>query len=285
MQHYILLPVKRISLLTLSLQQRIFEQNTLNDTLHMKNSFIKLRFDRMKNLDILILYKNILLIVDEFGHNLPELEKSVEILRSHEPNIYILDTKQKKRLHTKEITSLRAHVDKLVAAIMLQIKAIRYAKLDEDTPIMSSLSSIESILKGFKPKNRFIKEGVFIHLNSFIKNHPDEQTGLGRTGIMRYINKINEIYRTIDKLSGEQYENEKKKPAPHSTMPAREKTIEMLRFFLQSIDILKVTHNESDYTHLIKSMSGELIDARKQLRNTTTRRIRKKAREEAEVAI
>lgn len=251
----------------------------------MKSNFIKLRFDRMKNLDILILYKNILFVVNEFGSNLPELEKSVEILRAYEPNIYTLDKKQKKRLHTKEITSLRAHVDKLVAAIMLQIKAIRYARLDEDASIMSSLSSIESFLKGFKPKNRFNKEGIFINLNSYIKRYPDEKTDLERTGIMRYINKINEIYRTIDKLSGEQYENEKKKPAAHSTMPAREKTIEMLRFFLQSIDILQVTHNESDYSRLIMNVNGQLIDARKQLRNTTTRRIRKKAREEADAAI
>ena len=68
-------------------------------------------------------------------------------------------------------------------------------------------------------------------------------------------------------------------------MPAREKTIEMLRFFLQSIDILQVTHNESDYSLLIMNVNGQLIDARKQLRNTTTRRIRKKAREEADAAI
>ena len=56
-----------------------------------------------------------------------------------------------------------------------------------------------------------------------------------------------------------------------------EKTIEMLRFLLQSIDILQVTHNESDYSLLIMNVNGQLIDARKQLRNTTTRRIRKKA--------
>lgn len=251
----------------------------------MKSYFISVRFDRMKNTDISALYQQLISIAKYAKWDIPEIITASTRLEMYKSLTEVLMPKKRKQLHTAEITKLRANNDKLVAAILLQLKALSYALLDEDKNALQIAE--KRIIKLLKNYNRNViqqKENVFYMLNGYLKSE-DFKNALVDLRLMRFIDKLNENNAQIDELLNLQDEDKKTKPAPNTTIPAKEKLIAEMRLYLQTIDVYLLTHPEAGKMELTGLINIELKRARTQLRNTTTRRIRRKEKANKEVVM
>lgn len=251
----------------------------------MKSYFICVRFDRMKNTDISVLYQQLISISKFAKCDIPELITALTRLEMYKSLTEVLMKKKRKQLHTPEITKLRAANDKLIAAILFQLKALNYAQLDEDrVALLKTESAMKKLLKNYNRNVIQQKENVFYMLNGYLKSE-DFKNALVDLRLMRFIDKLNENNAQIDELLNLQDEDKKSKPAPNTTIPAKEKLIAEMRLYLQTIDVYLLTHPEAGKMELTGLINIELKRARTQLRNTTTRRIRRKEKANKEVVI
>lgn len=246
----------------------------------MKSLFITVRFDRMKNSDIHTLYHQLISSTNYKKTTVPELLNAINRLEQHKPLTKALATKPRKQLHTAEITKLRTTTDKLIAAILLQIKALSYAQFDEDTKALLIVKG--PLTKLFKNYNKKMipEKATNLHtFNSYIKYQRNFSAAFTDLGLMRFLNKLNEADTEIDRLLELQKKAQEQLPAPNTTQHTKEKVIEEIRFYLRTIDMYLLTHPEVDAETLINVTNNFLKSARTQLRNTTTRRLRRKDKE------
>ncbi|MEI8085005.1 MAG: hypothetical protein WCG93_02190 [Paludibacter sp.] len=249
----------------------------------MKSLFITVRFDRMKNSDLNAIYQQLLSIPNFKKITVPDLIAAINRLEEHKPLTKVLATKPRKQLHTAEITKLRIATDKLVAAMQFHIKALNLAQFDEDTNAL--LNEKDTLTKLFKNYNKkIITDKALIHytLNSHLKYRSNFSNNLTELGLMRFVDKLNEIDAKINRFVQLQKEAQKKQPAPNTTQPTKEKLIGEIRFYLRTIEMYLLTHPEAVENELIDLTNFYLKVARTQLRNTTTRRLRRKEKEDKE---
>jgi hypothetical protein len=245
----------------------------------MKSCFIIVRFDRMKNSDLNALFYQ--LTNDNFFEesSIPEINKAFNHLKELIPLTNVLHKKQRKKLYTKEITKLRAENDKLIAGLLFQIKALKYAQFEEQKSAMSECIWLVKHLKNYSRSLIFEKEVAIYFINSELDYKTKYKPAFTELGLMRYIDKFNETDAKINSLLEMQKLREAGKPAPNTTIPTKEKLIAEIRMYLKLIDAYKFIHPEVDISNHVNGINFFLKQARTQLRNTTTRRIRKKEKE------
>lgn len=243
----------------------------------MKSHFITLRMDRMKNMNIAALYNSLCSDARE-ATTTPELLKAFDRLELQKSKASVLFPKIRKLPYTAEITKLRTANDKLAAAMLFHLKAVYAAGFDEDKIALNSLyKPLNKELKGYKRKSIQQKEMIDHNLFIWIENE-DIVRNLSNLGLLRYIVKMKENVDRKNELLDKQNGIRALFPAPKTTTPAKEQLIAEIRFFLQTIDMHLHINSELKEEKLIKYINSFLKEARMQLRNTTTRRIRRKER-------
>ena len=245
----------------------------------MKSCFIIVRFDRMKNSDLNVLFLEFTNESYFERTTIPEIDAAYDRLKSMAQLTKVLQPKQRKKTHTKEITKLRASNDKLIAGIMYQIKALQYAQFEELKGAISLCSWLEKHLKNYSRSIIIVKSNIIFTINNHINYNAKFKSDLNHLGLMRYIDKLNETDAKINVLLEQQKMQQADKPAPNTTIPTKEKLIAEIRMYLKLIDAYKFIHPEVDISGHVNRINIFLKSARTQLRNTTTRRIRKKEKE------
>jgi len=249
----------------------------------MKSLFITVRFDRMKNADINSLYHQLISISNFKKITIPELINAINRLEELKPLTRALESKPRKQLHTAEITKLRTATDKLVVAMLLQIKVLSHAQFDEDTNALEIVKSpLTKMFKNYNKKTIPEKATNRYTLNSNLKNRKNFSDAFTQLGLMRFVNKLNETDAAINRLLELQKEAQQQLPAPNTTQFTKEKVIDEIRFYLRTIDMYHFTHTDAKEKELINLTNHSLKMARTQLRNTTTRRLRRKDKENNE---
>jgi hypothetical protein len=87
----------------------------------MKSFFITIRFDRMKNVDLMILYHNIIEYSKLYTTN-ERILNALKRLETFEKQSNILDRKIRRKPHTEALTQYRARMDELTMAVYYQLK-------------------------------------------------------------------------------------------------------------------------------------------------------------------
>lgn len=247
----------------------------------MRSCFIVVRFDRMKNKDLRTLYYE--LTNDHLFPESPvvEIDSAYKRLKTIPELAENLMPKQRKQDYNKEITALRAAKDKLVAGLLFHAKALQYAVFDDHKP---HLYACEVLRKELKPYVRTIlgeKHSLELWLNARLNYNADFKIAITQLGLMPYIEKLAEINMDIASLLEKQKETQQGRPAPNTTIKAREKLIAGIRSYLQAVDAYTCLYPDADISALVNHINVVLKSARTQLRNTTTRRIRKTEREKS----
>jgi hypothetical protein len=245
----------------------------------MKSCFIIVRFDRMKNSDLNVLFLELTNENYFEKTSIPEIDAAFDRLKSLKKLTNVLQTKQRKKPYTNEITKLRATNDKLIAALLFQIKALQYAQFEEMKGAMFACGWLTKQLKNYSHSIIFVKTNIVFTINNELNYNAKFKSDLIQLGLMRYMDKLNETDAKINALIEQQKLQQADKPAPNTTIPTKEKLIAEIRMYLKLIDAYKFIHPEVDISNYVKRINVFLKSARTQLRNTTTRRIRKKERE------
>lgn len=245
----------------------------------MKSCFITVRFDRMKNSDFNVLFLEFTNESYFERTSIPEIDAAFDRLKSMAQFTKVLQPKQRKKTHTKEITKLRAANDKLIAGLLFQIKALQYAQFEEMKGAMFACSWLEKHLKNYSRSIIFNKNLAVFSINHQLKYDSKFKPAFTELGLMRYIDKLNETDAKINVLLEQQKQQQADKPAPNTTIPTKEKLIAEIRMYLKLIDAYQFIHPEVDISGHVNRINIFLKSARTQLRNTTTRRIRKKEKE------
>lgn len=245
----------------------------------MRSCFITVRFDRMKNSDFNVLFYQFTNDTYFEKTSIPEIDAAFDRLKSLKPLTNILEPKQRKKMHTREITKLRAANDKLIAGLLFQIKALQYAQFEEMKGAMFACSWLEKHLKNYSRSIIFDKKIAINTINHQLKYDSKFKPALTELGLMRYVDKLNETDAKINVLLEQQKQQQATKPAPNTTIPTKEKLIAEIRMYLKLIDTYLFIHPEADISRHVNLINNFLKSARTQLRNTTTRRIRKKEKE------
>jgi len=246
----------------------------------MKRAFITVRFDRMQNMDLRILCKNIISCLEKSNTEQLQLNASHERFKKIVPLLDNLTPKRRKLPHTNTIMSLRKRQEELVTALLLHVKAIERAAFEDQ---MHDLLYCKNLLR--KLFKKFVHQGIatrntsIIDLETVLKTEADFRNAVISLGLLRYIDTISELKKQIESQTTERNIEKGKQPQTGVTIPSKEEVISELRFLLQSIDVTAATHNENDYTLLIREINEYLTEDRAQLRNLTSRR--KTAKEKA----
>jgi hypothetical protein len=242
----------------------------------MKSCFIIVRFDRMKNSDLNMLFFE--LTNDSYFEktSIPEIDAAFDRLKSLKELTNVLQKKQRKQPYTNEITKLRAANDKLIAGLLFQIKALQYAQFEELKGVMFACGWLTKHLKNYSRSIIIVKSNIIFTINNQLNYNAQFKSDLNLLGLMRYMDKLNDTNAKIDALLEQQKLQQADKPAPNTTIPTKEKLIAEIRMYLKLIDAFKFIHPEVDISNHVKRINVFLKSARTQLRNTTTRRIRKK---------
>jgi hypothetical protein len=247
----------------------------------MKHAFITVRFDRMKNLDLLILCNDIIKTMENVDTGQLQLNVSLDRFKQMKPLIRNLEPKFRKMTQTKTMEGLRKRQDELVTAMLLHLKAIERAAFDDQ---MHDLLQCKDLLR--KLFRKFVHQGMIkrnaeiTDMEIYMETEDDFRNAVTSLGLIRYLNTISDLKVQINDKWFERSNEKKKQPLPGVTLPSKEKVISELRFLLQSIEVTVATHPENDYNKLIKLINIELTDARAQLRNLASRRITAKAKAE-----
>lgn len=243
----------------------------------MKSFFITIRFDRMKNVDLMILYHNIIEYSKLYTTN-ERILNALKRLETFEKQSNILDRKIRRKPHTEALTQYRARMDELTMAVYYQLKARKHAALVGDIKALMWLESeLKKQLKGYQRKMLNEKDLVwywFTHYNSQERLEAYKQLGM-----MPYLDEIHTIYSALNELDEQQQEHNRKQPAPYSTLKQKAKIISEIRFYLLSIDMQMHTNPIEVEEKLVKMLNSLLTSARAQLRNVETRRKRKKEKD------
>lgn len=247
----------------------------------MKSLFITIGLDRMKNMDVVTLYHSLITYTKRYTSN-TDLLKAVAKLELNKSKSEVLHPKQRKQPLTAEITKLRAANDKLIVAIQYQLKALRNAGFEEEKSTLSKWEkSFAKELKSYKRKLIQEKEVIHYTLKRWAQN--DEYIAdFKMLGLTRYIDRLKQTDDRIDELLAKQKAILSTRPAPNTTIPTKEKLISEIRFFLRTIEMHLLIDPELNEKNVVDMINVLLKEYRAQLRNTTTRRIKRNAKKMSE---
>ena len=247
----------------------------------MKNLFITVRFDRMKNGDLMALYHQMMTYLETFDANLLDLSMAFGRFYQQEEHLQNLERKQRKLPQTPQIVALRKQNDKLVSAMLLHLKALKYAGFDDQrTDLSLSYDRTRKHFKDFVHLGQYSKDAKLnIYLRT-LKNDGELYAAIENLGLMRYVQKIENVNLQIEKNTEKNKAEKKTRPAVGATIPSKEHVIDELRLFLRTIEIAAITHPDTDYTRIVQIINQLLTEERAQLRNLASRRKTAKAKAE-----
>ena len=247
----------------------------------MKRAFITVRFDRMQNMDLLILCHNIISCLETSNTEQLQLTVSLERFKKIESLLYNLEPKQRKLPHTKTIMSLRKRQDELVTALLLHLKAIERAAFDDQAhDLLYCKNQLRKLFKKFVHQGMASRNTEVRDMETCLETEEEFRNAVTALGLLRYTTAISELKKQQDDEWLKRSHVKGKQPRPGITLPSKETVISELRFLLQSIDVTAATHPEIDYKLLITLINEQLLESRAQLRNLASRR--KTAKEKAE---
>lgn len=239
----------------------------------MKSQFIKVRYDRMKNEELLALYHLIMNHLESYDAKQLDLSMAFDRFCQQEETLQNLRRKQRKLPQTAQIVVLRKQNDKLVSALLLHLKALKQAEFDDQKlEIQISYDWTRKLFKNFVHEGRFTKNGKLNALLQMMKQDKAMRVAYEKLGLMRYIQQIEKVKSQITENTEKNKAEKRLRPAAGVTIPSKEHVTDELRLLLQTIEITAITHPETDYTSLIRIINLLLTEARAQLRNLATRR-------------
>jgi hypothetical protein len=239
----------------------------------MKHAFITVRFDRMKNLDLLILCNDIIKSIEDVDTEQLQLSVSLNRFKQMKPLIRNLEPKFRKMAQTKTMEALRKRQEVLVTAMLLHLKAIERAAFDDQMhDLLQCKDLLRKLFRKFVHQGMIKREAEIRDIETYLETEDDFRNAVTSLGLIRYLNDISDLKVQLTDQWFQRSDEKKKQPRPGVTLPSKEKIISELRFLLQSIEVTAATHPENDYSHLITQINIDLIDARAQLRNLASRR-------------
>ncbi|HEY6913919.1 MAG TPA: hypothetical protein VI413_04515 [Paludibacter sp.] len=247
----------------------------------MRNTFIKVRYDRMQNAELKTLYQDIMCYLLECDADMPDLSMAFTRFCNQKEMLQNLNAKQRKLPQTEQIVELRKETDNLVSAMLLNMKALKRAAFDDQVEeIKISYDWTNNLLKNFVHEGRFTKNSKLKILLNEINKKEEIYAAFEKLGLLRYSQKMAEIRQQIADCTEKNNVEIRQRPATGITIPSKEHIIGELRLLLQTIEITAITHPETDYKPLINYINLLLTEARTQLRNLATRRKTAKAKAE-----
>jgi len=239
----------------------------------MKRLFIKVRFDRMQNMDLKILCQHIHKTIQSIDAEALQLDVACRRFGQMEPHFKNLFPKHRKMPQTETIVKLRKRMDDLISALLLHIKALKRADFPEQhNEVIVSEIYIRKLFKNFVHEGILAKNG---NLNEFfveINKKEELYNTLEKIGLSRYIDALVDLRQQIKKNTQQRTDLKLQQPRSGVTISSKEQIISELQILLQTIEITAITHPEIDYNELISFINQYLIEARAQLRNLASRR-------------
>lgn len=130
-----------------------------------EKSFVVVRLDRMKNMDLTGLCNDIINTFDLIDEKKPKLEVISERFRKIKPLFKNLDPKYRKIPQTKKIVELRKRQDNLICALLLHVKALKRADFPEiHTEIMMTENYLRKHFNNFIHLN-IIKKSTYTYIS------------------------------------------------------------------------------------------------------------------------
>lgn len=247
----------------------------------MRNIFIKLRFDRMKNGDIHALCNRLMVVFGLFDAKALDLEKTFARFKELEPSLTNLNPKKRKLSQTEELKALRKRMDNLVTALLLHTKALKRAHFEDYEKDANTCYNVTySIFKNYIHEDIGNKASKMYAFKGQLNLKSEYYSGFEKMGLLRYAEALETIETQIDKQTRERKKEKEARPPVGIALPTKEHAIEELRLLLNSIEIKHLTQPATDYKPLISLINGYLIESRGQLRNLASRR--KTAKEKLE---
>ena len=238
----------------------------------MEKNFIKVRFDRLQNSQLKLLYSEIVTHLDLFDADTLHLGISFVRFRDQVAVLDNLSKKTRKQPQTESILKLWKQMDDLISALLLHTKALKRANFDDiqlevKTVYITVQKSFKNVIHG-GVVNKELKIKFFL-----IELNKKEQTysAFQKLGLMRYADAFVTIRQEIDKLTHNRIDYKLEQPAAGITIPSKAHIISELRLFLHVIEVLSITHPETDYRELISLINLTLSTFRTQFRNLGTR--------------
>ena len=248
----------------------------------MKSNFIIIRYDRLKYQDLIILYKEVLSILEQF--DAASLQLSVPFARFHEKAalLNMLDPKDRTKYAREEYNENFKRLDALVSALLLHLKALKRADFPE---MRSEVEMVDKLLRK--------RWGQFVHVGAENKKAALDrilwyydpsisERWIGyvkKLGVERYVEEIQSTRKRIDALENAEQKLKRGQANSVQAIKAKADVIAELRLLLQNIDLAALNQSEMDYSLLIAYLNMCLKTHRAQLRNLQTRRTRKKEKE------
>jgi hypothetical protein len=247
----------------------------------MKNIFIKLRFDRMKNGDIHALCNWLMVVFGLFDAKALDLEQTFARFKELETSLTHLNPKKRKLSQTEELKALRKRQDDLVTALLLHTKALKRANFkDYEQDVNFCYKVTLSIFKNYIHEDISNKASKMHDFKGRLGLRTEYYSGFEKMGLLRYADALETIETQIDKQTRERKKEKEARPPVGIALPTKEHAIEELRLLLNSIEIKHLTQSATDYKPLISLINGYLKESRGQLRNLASRR--KTAKEKLE---
>lgn len=243
----------------------------------MKHSFIKLRFDRMQNLQLLSLYSELMVFLKNLDLGSLQLDKSYNRFMEQQPLLKHLDIKFLKSTQTEEIENLRKELDKLISALLLHTKALNRANFaDQQQDILIVDGYVQKNLKNIIHAGMLMKLGRINDLLAWLNKDMPFNASFEKLDLMWYAEAFQVLTQQIKQLMKERISS-KSKTTKGIGSQTKEHIISELQILLKVIEITAITNPELDYEKLILGINNIMTRHRAFLRNTTTRR---KIREE-----
>lgn len=243
----------------------------------MKKQFITVRFDRMKNLNICVMYDHLVSSVTYLKTDNELIRKANERLQSHENLCSMLMVKPRKKPYTAQIAKLYAENNQLLLAIKSHYQSLLYSKLLDDTQAFYTFQHFfKPIFESLKATRRWTKSMEIEFLLDSVERSEPFRLMLVEHGFMRYFDMLAESRKALIELEEKRREYMKQYPAPNTIQPAKDTLLNEMRQYMRTLEMYFSAFPEVDEQKFIRMINLHLKNARKQLRNTTTRRIRRK---------
>lgn len=243
----------------------------------MSKLFITVRFDRMKNLDLSLLFNNMVLGVSYLNTDIELIRKANERLKSHENLCAMLQKKPRKKPYTADIKKLYAENNQLLLAVKSHYQSLQYSKMLEDSRDLIILKHFfKPIFISLKATRRFTKALELDLLLDSVQRSESFRQLLVDYGFMHYFDLLAESRKALIEMEEKQSAYMKQFPAPNTIQPAKDTLLNEMRLYMRTLEMYFSAFPEAGEEKFIRVMNVNLKDARKQLRNTTTRRIRRK---------
>lgn len=247
----------------------------------MKNIFITVRYDRLKNFYLKELCLNIIEHISTLDSDKMFLTDTFRRLNEQKVLLENLNEKILKVPQSAEITSLYNRLNGLISGLLMQIKSLKHAQFEEQK---ADLLLVEEFtrkqLENYIHVSRKTKKKKMRKLFAQLEKEIEFKDAYQRLGLMKFMDECQRTQFEADHLSDEREAESQRNPKAGVTLLSKEKIIDELRFFLKSIDMISKIHPEIDYSNLVDNINSLLIESRAYIRNLKTRR--EKAKEKLE---